>query len=146
MNPTLIAIALLLAAGYDFCPTLAPQSGIPAEQTSYGPPARFLARHKLEGTASYYSDYFEGRTTANGEIFRQSGLTAAHRTLPFGTILEVRSRATGRSARIRINDRGPFKGGFAIDRSKAAARAIGVDRAHDPRVRMIVIYAPRGRE
>ena len=126
--------------GYDLCPTLAPI--VQPEETAYGPSAQRLARYRLSGTASYYSDYFEGRKTANGEIFRQDGLTAAHRTLPFGTLLEVRSRATGKSVRLRINDRGPFSGGFTIDLSRSAARAIGVDKTRDRHVEMLVIYLP----
>lgn len=144
---TLLALAFAApparGGGYDFCPLFNPE--IPTEETAYGPPAEALARHRLSGTASYYSDYFEGRKTANGETFRQGGMTAAHRTLPFGTILEIRSRATGKSARIRVNDRGPFKGGFSIDLSKTAARSIGVDTARDRHVEMIVIYLPAGK-
>jgi rare lipoprotein A len=144
---TSLALALALSSptvfaggGYDFCPALAPV--VPSEETAYGPASDRLGRFRLSGTASYYSDYFEGRKTANGEIFRQDHLTAAHRTLPFGTLLEVRSRATGKSVRVRINDRGPFSGGFAIDLSRSAARAIGVDKARDRHVEMLVIYLP----
>ncbi len=98
----------------------------------------------LRGRASYYSDSLEGRPTASGEIFRQKDLTAAHRTLPLGTIVEVRSVATGRSVRVRINDRGPFTGGFEIDLSRAAARTIGVDRARDRRVEITIIRESEG--
>jgi rare lipoprotein A len=136
----LAASAVAATGGYDFCPTLSPT--VPSEQTAYGPSPERLARYRLSGTASYYSDFFEGRKTASGEIFRQEELTAAHRTLPFGTLLEVRSRATGKSVRLRVNDRGPFSGGFTIDLSKAAARAIGVDKARDRHVEMLVIYLP----
>jgi rare lipoprotein A len=145
-----ISLALVLLAfglpspaqggGYDFCPIFTPVT--PTEETAYGPSPDRLARYRLSGTASYYSDYFEGRKTANGEIFRQDELTAAHRTLPFGTLLEVRSRATGKSVRVRINDRGPFSGGFTIDLSRSAARAIGVDKTRDRHVEMLVIYLP----
>lgn len=100
------------------------------------------ARHKLEGTACYYSDFFEGRRTANGEIFRQSRFTAAHRTLPLGTWIEVESKATGRTARVRINDRGPFSGGFILDLSRAAARFLGVDKARNRRVTIRVLALP----
>ncbi|MFN2238970.1 MAG: septal ring lytic transglycosylase RlpA family protein [Thermoanaerobaculia bacterium] len=132
--------SLAAGGGYDFCPALAPV--VPSEETAYGPSPERLARYRLSGTASYYSDFFEGRKTANGEIFRQDELTAAHRTLPFGTLLEVRSRATGKSVRLRINDRGPFSGGFTIDLSRSAARAIGVDKTRDRHVEMLVIYLP----
>lgn len=100
------------------------------------------SRHRLEGTACYYSDFFEGRKTANGEIFRQRSFTAAHRTLPLGTWVEVESLATGKKARIRINDRGPFSGGFILDLSRSAARFLGVDRARDRRVVIRVLALP----
>ena len=80
------------------------------------------------GKASYYADKFNGRKTANGEIFRNSKRTAAHRTLPFGTRVKVTNLRTGRSVRVRINDRGPFVAGRSIDLSKRAARKIGMIR------------------
>jgi rare lipoprotein A len=73
------------------------------------------------GIASVYS----GETTANGEYARASALTAAHRTLPFGTRVEVTNTRTGRSVVVRINDRGPFIRGRVIDLTAAGARAIG---------------------
>ena len=73
------------------------------------------------GIASIY----EGGLTANGETARASGLTAAHRTLPFGTLVRVTNRNTGRSVIVRINDRGPFIAGRVIDVTPAAARALG---------------------
>lgn len=78
------------------------------------------------GKASYYADKFEGRKTASGETFRQGGLTAAHRTLPFGTKVTVINISNGRSVKVRINDRGPFSQGRVIDLSKKAARRIGM--------------------
>ena len=81
-------------------------------------------RVEARGVASWYGQEFAGRTTANGEIFDPSRLTAAHRTLPFGTVVEVRNLANDRRVEVRINDRGPFIGGRIIDLSYAAARAI----------------------
>ena len=78
------------------------------------------------GTASYYGPGFHGRKTANGERFNAHGITAAHRSLPFGTQVKVTSVATGRVVTVRINDRGPFSGGRIIDLSAGAARAIGI--------------------
>lgn len=78
------------------------------------------------GIASWYGGRFHGRRTANGEIFNQHAYTAAHRTLPFGTIVNVTSTATGKSVQVRINDRGPFTQGRSIDLSMAAAEAIGL--------------------
>src|SRR5262245_12299214 len=66
---------------------------------------------KESGKASYYGNEFDGRKTANGEIFRQSKLTAAHRTLPFGTMVTVKNLNNGRTVTVRINDRGPFAKG-----------------------------------
>lgn len=75
------------------------------------------------GVASWYGS---GHRTANGERFNPNGLTAAHRTLPFGTRLRVVNQKTGRSVVVRINDRGPFVGNRVIDLSRGSARALGV--------------------
>ncbi len=76
-----------------------------------------------DGIASVYS----GERTANGEYANASGLTAAHRTLPFGTHVRVTNHQTGRSVVVRINDRGPFVHGRIIDLTPAGARALGMD-------------------
>lgn len=81
------------------------------------------------GVASYYADRFNGRRTASGETFSNAGLTAAHRTLPFGSRVRVTNPRTGASVVVRINDRGPFSGGRTIDLSRAAAEAVGIVRA-----------------
>lgn len=78
------------------------------------------------GIASWYGPGFHGRKTASGERFDQNDLTAAHRTLPFGTRVRVVDEKTGRSVIVRINDRGPFAHGRVIDLSKGAAQALGV--------------------
>lgn len=78
------------------------------------------------GKASYYADKFKGRKTANGEIFRQWKKTAAHRTLPFGTVVTVKNLSNGQKVKVRINDRGPFVKGRMIDLSKKAAKKIGM--------------------
>lgn len=75
------------------------------------------------GIASYY---YHGQKTANGERFNLNGFTAAHRTLPFGTMLTVTNSTNGRSVTVRINDRGPFIKGRIIDLSRGAAQAIGL--------------------
>lgn len=79
------------------------------------------------GEASWYGPGFQGNNTANGERFDTGALTAAHKTLPFGTIVRVTSSATGRCAFVRINDRGPYIDGRVIDLSRAAADAIGME-------------------
>ena len=78
------------------------------------------------GKASYYADKFQGRTTANGETFRQGKRTAAHRSLPFGTKVKVKNLSNNKTVRVRINDRGPFISGRIIDLSKKAARKINI--------------------
>lgn len=74
-----------------------------------------------EAYASYYGDAFHGRPTASGEVFDMNAYTAAHKTLPFGTIVEVTNLENGKKVIVRINDRGPFIGNREIDVSKAAA-------------------------
>ncbi|UTC75795.1 septal ring lytic transglycosylase RlpA family protein [Treponema sp. OMZ 792] len=77
-----------------------------------------------ETYASYYGEAFNGRPTANGEIFDMNAYTAAHKTLPFGTLVEVTNLENGKKVIVRINDRGPFVGNREIDVSKAAAAAL----------------------
>lgn len=78
------------------------------------------------GAASWYGPKFQGRPTANGERFDMEGLTAAHPTLPFDTMVRVTNPNNGKSVVVRINDRGPFAGKRIIDLSKRAARDIGL--------------------
>lgn len=94
-----------------------------AQQVSMDPR---LAEHELEGIASWYGGKFQGRLTANGEIFDTNELTAAHKTLPFNTIVRVHNIDNGDSVDLRINDRGPFVEGRIIDLSRAGAEAIGM--------------------
>ena len=89
-------------------------------------PTTLPERYSDKGTASWYGRQFHGRRTANGERFDMYALTAAHRTLPFGSIVQVTDLENGRSVTVRINDRGPFKGGRIIDLSYAAAKKLGM--------------------
>ena len=82
-------------------------------------------RETERGGASWYGARFHRRRTASGELFDMRALTAAHRTLPFGTRVCVRSLLTGRAVEVRINDRGPFHPGRVIDLSQAAAEKLG---------------------
>ena len=77
-------------------------------------------------TATWYGNELKGRRTASGQIFNPNGLTAAHKSLPFGTCLMVGNPKTGKSVRVTINDRGPFTAGHTLDLSHGAARAIGM--------------------
>ncbi|PSL49309.1 rare lipoprotein A [Chitinophaga niastensis] len=79
-----------------------------------------------KGKASYYANSFDGKRTASGETFHQRHLTAAHRTLPFGTRVTVTNISNGKSVKVRINDRGPFAPGRIIDLSNKAASKIGM--------------------
>lgn len=78
------------------------------------------------GLASWYGPKFHGKLTASGEVFNQEKFTAAHPTLPWGSRVKVTNLDNGKSVDVRINDRGPFKGGRIIDVSRAAARALGM--------------------
>ncbi len=77
------------------------------------------------GLASFYNDKFEGKKTASGEIYKASKLTAAHRTLPFGTRVKVTNLSNNRSVVVTVNDRGPFVKNRVIDLSRAAAEKLG---------------------
>ena len=79
-----------------------------------------------DGLASWYGGKFHGRMTSSGEVFDTNTLTAAHRTLPFGTIVKVTNRDNGKSVLVKINDRGPFVEGRIIDLSRAAAIQLGM--------------------
>ena len=90
-----------------------------------------------EGVASWYGARFAGRKTASGERFDPGQMTAAHRTLPFGS--RVRVTHSGKSVVVRINDRGPFHGGRVIDLSKAAADELGLVGAGSGRVQLALL-------
>lgn len=94
--------------------------------------------HALDGIASYY---WQDQTTSSGERFDKRAMTAAHRTLPFGTRVRVTHSRSGRSVVVRINDRGPFKKGRVIDLSEAAAQVIGMTGVGLAHVRIDVVAA-----
>jgi rare lipoprotein A len=110
------------------------------------PPALGLdisaGRHALSGIASWYGDDFQGKPTSNREIYDMYGMTAAHKTLPFETRVRVVNQSNGKSAVVRINDRGPFVDGRIIDLSLAAARAIGMEVPGTAPVRLEILSAP----
>jgi rare lipoprotein A len=93
----------------------------------------------LVGTASWYGAQFAGRPTASGVPFRPSALTAAHRSLPFGTRVRVTRLDTGAQVTVVINDRGPYAGGRIIDVSEGAAQALGMIDAGTTRVKLTVV-------
>ncbi|HSY47326.1 MAG TPA: septal ring lytic transglycosylase RlpA family protein [Thermoanaerobaculia bacterium] len=96
------------------------------------------------GAAGWVGQEFAGRTTANGEIFDPMLMTAAHRTLPFGTLLDVRNPKTGQTVRVRVNDRGPYVGDRLIDLSFAAAQQIGIAESGGGDIEMTVVKVGRG--
>ena len=114
----------------------APARAVSDTPVKIGPPYRVAGRtyyprderrYDEVGLASWYG-LESGRRTANGEAFRPSGISAAHRTLPLPCYVEVTALDTGRTILVRVNDRGPFRAGYVIDLSKGAAAALGVLR------------------
>jgi len=107
------------------------------------------ARYALEpsvqtGTASWYGPDFHGKLTSNKEIFNTHDMTAAHKTLPFGSWVMVTNLENGLSVIVRINDRGPFIEGRIIDLSYAAAKVLGMVGPGTARVRLEVLKIPEG--
>lgn len=92
-----------------------------------------------KGKASFYANKFQNRKTANGERFKQSALTAAHKKLPFGTKVKVTNTKNGKSVIVRINDRGPYVRGRVIDLSRSAFKKIGNTRAGVIKVKLEIV-------
>jgi rare lipoprotein A len=92
--------------------------------------------YQAEGTASWYGEEFQGRRTSSGEPYDMYAMTAAHRTLPLPTYVEVTNLENGRTVVVRVNDRGPFHADRIIDLSYAAARKLGIVGAGTARVRV----------
>lgn len=121
------AVALLILAGAGGACSRLPRSG-----------------RAGTGIASWYGTEFHGRTTSSREIYDMNDMTAAHRTLPFGTYVMVTNLANGRSVVVRINDRGPFVRGRVIDLSYAAARVLGIVGPGTARVRLVQLKGFKG--
>jgi len=98
---------------------------------------------RIDGMASWYGQQHQGRPTASGEAFDMNKLTAAHRTLPFGTRLRVTNVENGKTVVVRVNDRGPHVPGRVLDLSYRAAQALGMTDAGVARVEVVVL---RGRD
>ncbi|HUH64279.1 MAG TPA: septal ring lytic transglycosylase RlpA family protein [Terracidiphilus sp.] len=122
-------------------PTPAPRGGVSAADRE------FIATHKpifsQEGYATWYTAPYKGRRAANGEVFSDYAMTAAHRTLPMGSLIVVTNLATGQSGAMRITDRGPFVEGRMLDLSMASAKATGIYRAGMAMVRLDVYRTPK---
>ena len=91
------------------------------------------------GLATYYSSRFEGRKTTSGKKYRAHKLTAAHRTLPFGTIVTVKNLKNGKTVDVEVNDRGPFTKRYIIDVSAQAAKELGIWKKGDARVEITYV-------
>lgn len=123
----LVACALVVCALY-------PAPAMAGTDTAQATAAAFVQT----GRASYYGSKHDGMTTADGSTFDRTDFTAAHRTLPFGTVVRVTNLANGRMVKVRISDRGPHILGRVIDLSAAAARELGMLRRGLARVRLRV--------
>lgn len=97
---------------------------------------RYDPDYDEKGVASWYGEQFHNRNTANGELFDMERITAAHKTLPLPSMVEVTDLETGRKIKVRVNDRGPFVDGRIIDLSKGAAEKLGIHRKGVARVRV----------
>ncbi len=132
----LLCAAVLLMAACRTTPT--------TTATTQPAPRPAPASTDSHGVAGWYGQEFAGRTTANGEIFDPLLMTAAHRTLPFGTIVDVKNPKTMQTVRVRVNDRGPYIGNRLIDLSYAAAQQIGIVETGGGEVDLAVVRLGKG--
>lgn len=121
--------------------TAVPQGGIDAQDVRYVNTHRPIESEV--GYATWYTAPYRGRRAANGQIFSDRALTAAHRTLPMGSLVVVTNLETGQSSAMRITDRGPFVEGRILDLTIASARATGIYREGLARVRLDVYETPK---
>jgi len=122
-------------------PAAAARTSLPGAR----PPAagkRAVKPHALDGIASFY---WQSQMTASGEVFDKRAMTAAHPTLPFGTLVEVTNLRNGKTTVVRINDRGPFKPGRIIDVSEAAAEVLDMQARGLVPVRLEIVAAANDR-
>jgi rare lipoprotein A len=141
--PTLVAVSLLLGACSSGQSSRRhdPMAGLEENQRIKGPDGQ---THELVGMASWYGERFHGRQTASGERYDMYAMTAAHKTLPFGTMVRVTDLETRKTVIVRITDRGPFTAGRVVDLSYAAASEIGMIQAGVVRVRLDIVMWPGG--
>jgi rare lipoprotein A len=122
-------------------PTPVPEHGVSFEDVD------FIATHQPilteEGLATWYTAPYKGRKAANGQVFSDDAFTAAHRTLPMGSLIRVTNLKTGQQCAMRITDRGPFVDGRVIDLTIASAKATGIYRAGLAEVRIDVYQTPK---
>jgi len=134
-------LAILILSFFAACGKNVPvasRSSVPSAQTT-------LPQSELQGLATYYAEPYHGQKTANGEVFDSyRELTAAHRTLPFNSVVKVTNQTNGREVDVRINDRGPFVEGRVIDLSWKAAQQIDMVRSGTAPVKLTVIKEGSG--
>ena len=143
---TLLCMGLAVSAQETVAPqTESPQKESPQkeeskiEEVQIDEPQKEAAKEGVVGIASYYAAKFHGKRTASGEKFSQKVLTAAHLTLPFGTLLKVTNLQNMKSVIVRVNDRGPHVRGRIVDLSKAAAELIGLRHTGTARVELQIL-------
>ena len=158
--PALLAVALVVIAGCShkqplastppppaISPDSAPAPPTPAPVPSLSADEQFVDTHQPiyseTGIASWYGPPYHNRVGANGAVYDENGVSAAHRTLPMGSLIRVTNVATGQSAVMRITDRGPFVAGRVLDLSIGAAKAVGLWRAGTGQVRIEVFSTPK---
>ncbi len=121
---------------------IGPTTAVKKPLTTGSISAKAPKTHGMDGIASYY---WQGQKTASGEVFDKRAMTAAHPTLPFGTLVSVTNLRNGRQTVVRINDRGPFKPGRVIDVSEAAAEILDMQSRGLAPVKLQVVSAPGDR-
>ena len=133
---TLAAVLLVVSLGA----AQRPASSEPGKTPKSVPPGKVTTTKPYQiGTASWYGDYFQGRATASGEPYNMYDLTAAHPTLPLGSLVKVTNLHNGRAVVVRINDRGPVVPGRIIDLSYSTARVLQFQAQGLQRVRLDVV-------
>jgi rare lipoprotein A len=146
MHPLLLTIAFTVLVP----PAYATTGGSMADRilglTSIKSPAQNEVTPAQTGTASYYARRFHGRRTASGEYYDERDLTAAHRGLPFGTLVRVTHLANDRQVVVRVNDRGPYTRGRILDLSRRAARELGFVGTGTAKVRLEVLGIEGGNQ
>lgn len=126
--PRIALSVLALIAGASLAQSPQPAAGEAATQPAASAAPAAANASTEEGLAAVYSDRLAGHTTASGKKYDPNKLTAAHKTLPFGTRVKVTNSKNGRSVELRINDRGPHQPDRMLDISRRAARALGISR------------------
>ena len=152
INTCLFLVFVFLLFAIWGCTTTAPPSQPPKQPPGYPKPYKVWGRwyqplpdakgFRQRGIASWYGKDFHGKKTSNGEIYNMYALTAAHKTLPLGTLVRVYNLENGKKTDVRINDRGPFVRGRIIDLSYSAAKKVGLVGPGTARVEIHVVGTP----